>query len=141
MIFPPLLLIFPPRGAARACVHFSLLQSNKGNPDLSWEFSSQLFLKAQYKFFTYSICCLFVTVNGKSSPVKFCVSLKGAAGPRGQPVSISPLNPFPFAFTEFLHLLRPFLITFLLQGPPGQKGEKVISMGAWLKVRKGLGAA
>lgn len=87
--FPSPFNISPPWCSQSMCA-FSLLQSNKGNLDLSWEFYSQLFLKAQ--FFTYFICCLLVTVNGKPSHVNFCVSLKGAIGPRGQPVSISSLS-------------------------------------------------
>lgn len=103
--FPSPLNISPPWCSQSMCA-FSLLQSNKGNPDVSWEFSSQWFLKTH--FFTYSIC-FFVTVNGKPSHVKFCVSLKGAAGPRGEPVRISSLSHlFPLSLFP-LHSLNSFI--------------------------------
>lgn len=109
---------------------FSLLQSNKENPDLSWEFSPQLFLKTEFPPTPYAESfCLLVTVNGNPSRIHDYVSLKGAAGPRGQPVSIPSLaiapspNPFPLACTE-LHLLRPFLSLFFHRDPQDKKEKR-----------------
>lgn len=110
---------------------FSLLQSNKENPDLSWEFSPQLFLKTEFPPTPYAESfCLLVTVNGNPSRIHDYVSLKGAAGPRGQPVSIPSLaiapspNPFPLACTELLHLLRPFLSLFFHRDPQDKKEKR-----------------
>lgn len=101
--FSPLLLIIPPCGAARTCVHFHSSRVTK-RTQISWEFSPQLFLKDEFPPTPYTEnFCLLVTVNGNPSCIHNCVFLKGAAGPRGQPVSIPSLaitpspNPFHLA--------------------------------------------